>query len=148
MTFRPGSGPRDMTDQTPFVTGVDFVCVPARDFAAMTAFYGTTLRLPCVARYGQMPGAEFQAGNLTLAVMETAAFGQEFRANAMPIALHVDDVAVARERLAAAGVPFLTDIIDSGVCHQAICADPDGNPLSLHHRYAPRERATPEEHPS
>jgi predicted enzyme related to lactoylglutathione lyase len=130
-----------MTDHTPLVTGVDFVCVPAKDFAAMTAFYGTTLGLPCVARYGKMPGAEYQAGNLTLAVMEAAAFGQEFRPNAMPIALHVDDVAAARERLEAAGVPFLTDTFDSGVCHQAICTDPDGNPLSLHHRYAPKEPA-------
>lgn len=29
-------------------------------------------------------------------------------------------------------------MIDSGVCHQAIFEDPDGNILDLHHRYAPR----------
>jgi hypothetical protein len=27
--------------------------------------------------------------------------------------------------------------VDSGVCHQAIFEDPDGNVLDLHHRYAP-----------
>jgi hypothetical protein len=27
--------------------------------------------------------------------------------------------------------------VDSGVCHQAIFEDPDGNFLDLHHRYAP-----------
>jgi hypothetical protein len=26
---------------------------------------------------------------------------------------------------------------DTGVCHMAFFADPDGNQLMLHHRYAP-----------
>jgi hypothetical protein len=34
-------------------------------------------------------------------------------------------------------VSFTGEIIDSGVCHQAIFEDPDGNTLDLHHRYAP-----------
>ena len=126
-----------MNSQNPLVSGVDFVCVPTADFDASVAFYGDVLGLPQIDRYGQMPGAEFQAGNLTLAVMDAKAFGQEFRPNALPIALQVDDVAVAREQLEAAGVEFITDIFDSGVCHQAIFRDPDGNPLGLHHRYAP-----------
>jgi predicted enzyme related to lactoylglutathione lyase len=126
-----------MTTTNTLVTGVDFVCVPTADFDAAIAFYGDVLGLPCIDRYGKMPGAEFQAGNLTLAVMDAKAFGQEFRPNALPIALQVDDVAAAREQLEAAGVEFVTDIFDSGVCHQAIFRDPDGNPLGLHHRYAP-----------
>ena len=125
-----------MTDVTPLITGVDFVCVPAQDFDAMTAFYGETLGLPLVERYGRRPGAEYQAGNLTLAIMEPTAFGQEFRPHALPIALQVDDVAAARAHLEAQGVRFVTDIIDSGVCHQAIFLDPAGNALDLHHRYA------------
>jgi hypothetical protein len=28
---------------------------------------------------------------------------------------------------------------DSGVCHNAVFTDPDGNVLMLHHRYAPRD---------
>jgi hypothetical protein len=28
--------------------------------------------------------------------------------------------------------------LDTGVCHMAFFADPDGNALMLHHRYAPR----------
>ena len=59
----------------------------------------------------------------------------------MPIALRVDDVAEARAALVAAGVEFITETFDSGVCHQAIFLDPDGNPLDLHHRYAPRDRS-------
>jgi catechol 2,3-dioxygenase-like lactoylglutathione lyase family enzyme len=119
------------------ITGVDFVAVPARDFEQSVHFYGTVLGLPEVKRYGAMPGAEFQAGNLTLAVMESTAFGQEFRPHGMPIALQVDDVAAAREHLEAQGVRFSGDIIDSGACHQAIFSDPAGNVLDLHHRYAP-----------
>ncbi|MCW3008492.1 MAG: Glyoxalase/bleomycin resistance protein/dioxygenase [Solirubrobacterales bacterium] len=128
-----------MTDTTPLITGVDFICVPAQDFDAMTTFYGETLGLPLVKRYGSRPGAEYQAGNLTLAVMRTEDFGGTFSRNAMPIALQVADVAVARERLEAKGVRFVSGTFDSGVCWQAICLDPDGNPLSLHHRYAPKD---------
>jgi predicted lactoylglutathione lyase len=37
------------------------------------------------------------------------------------------------------GVAFAGDTIDSGVCHQALFRDPDGNLLDLHHRDASRE---------
>ena len=76
---------------TSLVTGVDFVVVPARDFDASVEFYGTVLGLPCTSRYGQMPGAEFETGTVTLAVMATEAFGMGFDANRNPIALHVED---------------------------------------------------------
>jgi len=51
------------------------------------------------------------------------------------VALHVDDVAAARERLEAEGVPFPMDTFDTGVCHMAFFTDPDGNALMLHHNY-------------
>ena len=124
------------TSSTP-ITGVDFVAVPTDDFDASVAFYGETLGLPCIERYERMPGAEFQAGDLTLTVMEARALGREFRPNCLPIALRVDDVHATRARLEAAGVVFVVDTMDTGVCHQAIFLDPDGNPLALHHRYAP-----------
>ncbi len=118
------------------VTGVDFVAVPAKDFDASYDFYANVLGLPFVKRWGEMPGAEFQAGNLTIAIMEPTAFGQEFKPHSMPIALQVDDVAAARTELEAKGVQFVTDMIDSGVCHQAMFLDPAGNVLDIHHRYA------------
>jgi hypothetical protein len=34
---------------------------------------------------------------------------------------------------------FRGEAIDSGVCLQAIFADPDGNTPILHNRYAPRD---------
>ncbi|MBV8987949.1 MAG: VOC family protein [Solirubrobacterales bacterium] len=119
------------------VTGVDFIAVPARDFQASVDFYGSVLGLPFVKPWGEMPGAEFQAGNLTIAVMEPTAFGQEFRPHAVPVALQVDDVVEARNRLESRGVQFMSDLIDSGVCQQAIFLDPAGNALCIHHRYAP-----------
>jgi predicted enzyme related to lactoylglutathione lyase len=109
---------------------------PTDDFKACCHFYGHVLGLPCIARYGRAPGAQFQAGNLTLAVMKNDGFGSNFAPNAMPIALRVADVSAARERLLARGVTFHTEPSDSGVCHQAIFSAPAGNPLSLHHRYA------------
>jgi predicted enzyme related to lactoylglutathione lyase len=119
------------------ITGVDFATVPAQDFDASVHFYEHVLGLPFVKRWGDMPGAEFQAGNLTVAVMDPTAFGQEFRPHGVPLAFHVDDVAEARAALEAEGVEFLGDTIDSGVCHQALFRDPAGNVLDLHHRYAP-----------
>jgi catechol 2,3-dioxygenase-like lactoylglutathione lyase family enzyme len=126
-----------MTTQTTLVTGTDFVTVSTRDYDAAVEFYGNVLGLPFAKRWGQMPAGEFETGNLTIAVMQSDAFGIEFRPNNHPIALRVDDVEAARAELQSRGVEFKGDILDSGVCHQAFFEDPDGNVLGLHHRYAP-----------
>jgi hypothetical protein len=55
------------------------------------------------------------------------------------VALAVDDVTGARRALEAKGIEFRGGILGSGVCHQAFFADPDGNPLALHQRYAPSD---------
>ena len=76
---------------------------------------------------------------MTLSVYNPERMGiGSFTANANPIALQVDDVARARAALEAKGVTFFGDTLDTGVCHMAFFADPDGNALMLHHRYAPR----------
>ena len=129
-----------MTTQTSLVTGVDFITVPTRDFDRASEFYGTVLGLPCSTRWGQMPAAEFETGTLTIAVMQSNAFGLEFQPHTHPIALHVEDVGAARDELESRGIAFSGDTIDSGVCHMAHFADRDGNALMLHHRYAPRVR--------
>ncbi len=121
------------------VTGVDFVTVPTHDVEVAAAFYGDTLRLP---RRSYMPDrgfAEFQAGNLTIAIMNPEQIGMEHHAARNAIALHVEDMDAARAELEQAGVTFMGDTFDTGVCHMAFFADPDGNALMLHHRYAPRE---------
>lgn len=133
-----------MKNATAIVTGVDFVSVPTTDLAAAMDFYGEVLGLPRSTvwqRPGQEPvGAEYETGTVTLALLACEPLGIAFRANAVPIALRVDDVAAARAELESRGVAFLADTLDSGVCHQAFFTDPDGNALALHHRYAPRDR--------
>ena len=126
------------------VTGVDFVSVPTRDIERAMGFYGEVLGLQRSAVWqppGQEPlGAEFETGTVTIALMQCDRLGIEFRPHPVPIALRVDDVAAAKAELEARGVEFVTDVFDSGVCHQAIFKDPDGNALDLHHRYAPKDR--------
>jgi predicted enzyme related to lactoylglutathione lyase len=119
------------------VTGVDFITVPTQDFDKAAEFYGDVLGLERSKQWGSRPAQEFETGTLTIAVMQSDAFGLEFEPHTHPIALHVDDVATARAELESKGVTFIGDIIDSGVCHMAPFQDPDGNSLMLHHRYAP-----------
>jgi predicted enzyme related to lactoylglutathione lyase len=120
-----------MATQTQLVTGTDFITI--------ATFYGEVLGLPFGKRWGQRPAGEFETGNLTIAVMQSDAFGVGFQTNNHPIALRVDDVPAARAELEARGVVFKGDILDSGVCHQAFFEDPDGNTLAIHHRYAPND---------
>ena len=121
------------------VSGVDFISLPTRDFEAASRFYVDVLGLTCSARYGRVPGGEFETGNVTLQLIESEAIGRRFQASTSPVALRVDDVAAARAALEAQGVEFVHDTIDSGVCHMAVFPDPDGNLLMLHHRYAPHD---------
>jgi predicted enzyme related to lactoylglutathione lyase len=119
------------------IRAVDFVTLPAKDIDASRHFYGEILGLPFVKHYGDMPATEYQAGNLTIAIMEPGAFGQEFQTHRVPLAFQVDDVHATKAALEAKGVQFVTEPFDSGVCWQAIFLDPAGNVLDLHHRYAP-----------
>ena len=121
------------------VEGTDFAAVFVTDYRRAVEFYGGTLGLEQSQEYGRIPGGEFETGNLTLQVLDAAAVGREFAPSGSPIALRVADVADARAELEGAGVEFLGETIDSGVCHQAPFKDPDGNVLILHHRYAPRD---------
>jgi predicted enzyme related to lactoylglutathione lyase len=84
-----------------------------------------------------MPAVEYETGNLTIAVMQSDAFGIEPHANTHAIEFRVDDFDAAKAELESRGITFMGDTIDSGVCHQAFFEDPDGNALAIHHRYAP-----------
>jgi predicted enzyme related to lactoylglutathione lyase len=120
------------------VTGVDFVSVPTRDFDAAVDFYGTTLGLHRSAYRPERNFAEFETGTVTLSVIDSEKMGLGYEPNRNPLALHVDDVEAARATLTERGVEFAGETFDTGVCHMAFFADPDGNALMLHHRYAPR----------
>jgi len=123
------------------VSGVDFICVSTKDLTAAREWYENVLGLERSKLWGEEDpmGAEFETGNLTIALVDSQKLGIEQRTNNHPIALHVDDVETARGELESRGVSFNADTMDSGVCHMAIFTDPDGNALMLHHRYAPPE---------
>jgi predicted enzyme related to lactoylglutathione lyase len=111
------------------VTRVDFIALPVEDLARADAFYGETLGL---ARNPHSSGdrwVEYETGNLTLAL---STFGGG-------LAFGVQDVGEARSELEDEGTEFAMDTFDTGVCHGAPFADPDGNRLQFHHRYVPLE---------
>jgi predicted enzyme related to lactoylglutathione lyase len=116
----------------------DFISVPVSDLARAEEFYGQTLGLPRNPNSGDR-WVEYELGNVTLALVSSAVRGPDFepRPHQMPIALRVADVEEAMRKLEAAGVEFPDGVIDSGVCHIAGFADPDGNSFILHRRYAP-----------
>jgi predicted enzyme related to lactoylglutathione lyase len=121
------------------ISGVDFIAVPTQDFEEADRFYGDLLGLERSKQWGSMPAREYETGSLTIAVMQSDAFGIEFKPHSHPIALHVDDVEAARAELESKGVEFAADTMDSGVCHMAHFRDPDGNVLMFHNRYAPAD---------
>jgi catechol 2,3-dioxygenase-like lactoylglutathione lyase family enzyme len=118
------------------ITGTDFITVPTKDFDTAVAFYRDVLGLQEGKRWGSMPGAEFETGNLTIAVMQSDAFGLEFQPHSHPIEFRVDDFEGAKAELESRGVQFRGEVIDSGSCYQTFFQDPDGNALAIHHRYA------------
>jgi predicted enzyme related to lactoylglutathione lyase len=122
------------------VTGVDFVAIPTRDLERSVAFYGETLGLRRSVYRPERNFAEFETGTVTFNVLDPQRMGVgSFQANVNAVALHVEDVEQARSTLEARGVRFAGETFDTGVCHMAFFADPDGNALMLHHRYAPRQ---------
>jgi len=128
-----------MNDGASVLNGVDFITVPTEDYDRAAQFYGETLGLPFGKRWGNMPAGEFESGNLTIAVMQSDAFGIEFKPNNHPIEFHVDDFDAAKAELESRGIEFRGEVIDSGVCFQTFFEDPDGNTLAIHHRYAPKD---------
>jgi catechol 2,3-dioxygenase-like lactoylglutathione lyase family enzyme len=120
------------------VEHVDFWAVPVTDMERSTSFYRDTLGLP---QTGQRGFPEFALGdNGFLYLLSLEAVGSAFRGpHDAGFALRVPDVHEARKELEAKGVEFRGDVLDTGVCHMAFFADPDGNQMVLHRRYAPAD---------
>ena len=119
------------------LNGVDFIAFPIKDWEASRRFYGETLGLPFGKQWGDMPAGEFETGTVTIALMQVDAFGIDFDPNRTPLEFHVDDFDAAKAELEVTRRRVRLEVIDSGVCKQAIFQDPDGNALAIHHRYAP-----------
>jgi predicted enzyme related to lactoylglutathione lyase len=119
------------------VTRVDYIRVPVDDIDAAVHFYGEVLGLPRNEHLDHDDWIEFEASNVTLAVMTPETHDDSF-APLPPstIALGVPDVAAAKAQLEAAGLE-VGDVWDSGACNGAGLSDPAGNRILLHHRYRP-----------
>ena len=119
----------------PLIRSLDFVAVPSQDAARSRAFYVDTLGL----RPDDKAEFEFWVGGTCFGIWEPEKMGMPFAPQKCShLALHVDDIAAARVALEAMGIQFMGDTFDTGVCHMALFADPDGNSLMLHNRYKPR----------
>ena len=120
------------------VERTDFIAVPVTDMERSKQFYRETLGLPEVTD-GGFP--EYQLGeNVSLYLLSLEAVGGAFRGpHDAGFALRVPNVHETRKELEAKGVEFRGDTLDTGVCHVAFFADPDGNQMLLHRRYAPHE---------
>jgi catechol 2,3-dioxygenase-like lactoylglutathione lyase family enzyme len=118
------------------VEGLDFVAVPSRDAERSRRFYVETLGL----RPDERSRFEFWVGDTCFGIWQPEQLGMEFvpQRNAH-LALHVDDVGVARRELERKGIEFVGETFDTGVCHMAFFRDPDGNDLMMHHRYRAHE---------
>ena len=119
------------------VERVDYIRVPVTDIDAATHFYGELLGLRRNPNSPADDWVEYEAGNVTLAVMTPHTHDYEF--SALPpstLALRVADVAAAKAKLEEAGLE-VADMWDSGVCNGAGVSDPSGNRILLHRRYEP-----------
>jgi catechol 2,3-dioxygenase-like lactoylglutathione lyase family enzyme len=131
------SQPRSPGDVGVGVERVDYIRVPVKDIEEAKHFYGELLGLPLNPNSPDGDWLEFEAGNVTLAVMTPETHEYEF--SPLPpgvLALRVADVAEAKGKLESAGV-HVNDMWDSGKCRGAGVQDPSGNPILLHRRYAP-----------
>jgi catechol 2,3-dioxygenase-like lactoylglutathione lyase family enzyme len=116
---------------------VDYIRVPVTDMEEANRFYGELLGLPRNPNSPSDDWVEYEAGNVTLAVMTPHTHEYEF--TPLPrstIALRVPDLEAARAELEAAGLEP-AEMWDSGLCNGVGVSDPAGNRILLHRRYAP-----------
>jgi catechol 2,3-dioxygenase-like lactoylglutathione lyase family enzyme len=119
----------------PLIRSLDFVAVASQNAARSRSFYVDTLGL----RPDDKAKFEFWVGDTCFGIWEPESVGMPFAPQKCShLALHVEDVAATKAALEEKGVEFAGDIFDTGVCHMALFADPDGNSLMLHNRYSPR----------
>ncbi len=136
VTLRKHERPRRSLSYALAMLGsLDFVSVPSRDPDRTRAFYVDTLGL----KPDEKTRYEFWAGSTCFCIWQPERIGWKWAPQKNGhIAFHVEDIATARAELEAKGVEFAGETFDTGVCHMAFFADPDGNDCMLHSRYASR----------
>ena len=114
------------------IRGADFVMFQVRDLATAARFYRDVLGLPPEIFSEEHQWAEFNCGNVTLALKGGAAApGGDAGAR---LALAVEDIAAAHAELQRRGARLVGGPEDHGVCQHLEVLDPDGHVVILHHR--------------
>lgn len=114
------------------IRGTDFVMYHVSDLDRAVTFYRDVLGLPLEVESKEYNWAEFDCGNVTLALQATlhpVGVGGGCR-----IALAVEDIKAAYEELVAKQAPVMRSPQDHGVCHAFDVRDPDGNLILIHCR--------------
>jgi catechol 2,3-dioxygenase-like lactoylglutathione lyase family enzyme len=114
------------------IRGVDFVMCQVSDLARAARFYRETLGLRQCLYNEEGQWAEFDCGNLTLALKGGSEPPKVIGGGRL--ALAVDDIQAAHAELQANGVPIQSGPTDFSVCWAMEVLDPDGNLVILHHR--------------
>lgn len=114
------------------IRGTDFVLYQVSELARAVKFYRDVLGLKQEMLSEEYQWAEFNCGNLTLA-LKGGAKPAEIAAGAR-LALAVDDIPAAHEELKAKGVRILLPPQEHGSCRHLEVADPDGHIVILHRR--------------
>ncbi|MCW5547766.1 MAG: VOC family protein [Opitutaceae bacterium] len=122
------------------ITEIAFTGYPVTDVARARAFYEGVLKLKTGATFEHEGKSwiEYDIGPGTLAISNMSGEQWKPSSDGPAVALEVAEFDTAIAALRAAGVKFLIEPMDSGVCRMAIVADPDGNSLAIHKRNPPK----------
>ena len=121
------------------VERTDFISVPVTDLERSTRVLRRDAR--AARRSGTATGPSSSSARTSASTCSTRrTSGRSSRARTRPRSRCAFRTSRRRAaELEAKGVEFGGETFDTGVCHMAFFADPDGNALMLHRRYAPHE---------
>jgi predicted enzyme related to lactoylglutathione lyase len=114
------------------IRGIDFVMYLVSDLARAASFYRDVLGLPQGGYSEDWKWAEFDCGNITLALKAGEKLPEVITGGR--IALAVDDIHLAHEEMKKRGVRVVSEPHDYSVCWAMEILDPDGNLVILHKR--------------
>ena len=114
------------------IRGTDFVMYLVTDLARAAGFYRDVLGLPQEVYNEEWKWAEFNCGNITLALKAGEQLPEVISGGR--IALGIDDIHAAHEELKQRGVRVVSEPHDYSVCWAMEVVDPDGNLVILHQR--------------
>lgn len=114
------------------IRAVDFVLYHVSDIAAAVQFYRDVLGLTPAIYSEPDNWAEFDCGNVTLALKGGETVVES--GTGARVTLAVADLDAAATELATKQVSLLKPLTDYGVCRAIELLDPDGNVIVLHQR--------------